>query len=78
MVQKGEVILIDMDTLATGNPVFEFASIYLGFRDFSELDHKAVEKFLSLTWDQAKYFNCTGEALESIKTRPVCQALSVF
>lgn len=34
MMQNGEVLLIDMDTLCHGNPVFEFASIfnaYIGF-----------------------------------------------
>ena len=34
MIQNGEVLLIDMDTLCHGNPVFEFASIfnaYVGF-----------------------------------------------
>ena len=38
MLQNGEVILIDMDTLCTGHPVFELASVYNAFCGFSELD----------------------------------------
>ena len=52
---NGEAILIDMDTLSTGNPVFEFSSIYLAFRGFGELDHKGVEDFLMIDWDNAQY-----------------------
>ena len=52
---NGEAILIDMDTLSTGNPVFEVSSIYLAFRGFGELDHKGVEDFLMIDWDNAQY-----------------------
>lgn len=52
---NGEAILIDMDTLATGNPVFEFASIFLAYRGYGELDHKDVEDFLKIDWDTAGY-----------------------
>lgn len=34
MVQNGEVLLIDMDTLCYGNPIFEFASIYNAYIGF--------------------------------------------
>lgn len=52
---NGESILIDMDTLSIGHPVFEFASIYLAYRGFGEVDHDRVEKFLQLDWDTAGY-----------------------
>ena len=52
---NGESILIDMDTLSVGHPVFEFASIYLAYRGFGEVDHNRVEKFLKLDWDTAGY-----------------------
>ncbi len=51
MVQNGEVLLIDMDTLCMGHPVFEFASIFLAYRGFGELDHSVSEKFLGLDYD---------------------------
>ena len=55
MLQNGEVLLIDMDTLAQGDPVFEFASIYNAFRGFSALDHSVVQGFLGLDFDTAGY-----------------------
>ncbi|MBR2787682.1 MAG: phosphotransferase [Erysipelotrichaceae bacterium] len=52
---NGEAILIDMDTLSTGNPIFEFASIYLAYKGYGELDHSLVENFIKLDWDTANY-----------------------
>lgn len=52
---NGEAILIDMDTLSVGNPVFEFASIYLAYRGYGEVNKDDVEKFLKLDWDLAQY-----------------------
>ena len=52
---NNEAILIDMDTLAVGNPVFEFASIYLAYQGYGETDHNKVEKFIKLDWDNAAY-----------------------
>ena len=52
---NGESILIDMDTLSVGHPVFEFASIYLAYIGYGEVDHERVENFLKLDWDTAGY-----------------------
>ena len=46
MVQNGEPILIDLDTLCKGHPVFELASMYNAALGFSELDHTEIEKFM--------------------------------
>ncbi len=54
-MQNGEVLLIDMDTLSFGHPVFELASMFLGFVGFSELDHTGTERFLKLTYDVTTY-----------------------
>lgn len=51
MVQNGETLLIDMDTLCMGHPVYEFASIYLAYEGFSTIDKTNCEKFLGLTLD---------------------------
>ena len=53
MMQNGEVLLIDMDTLCTGHPVFEFASMYLAYCGFGELDHEITRRFLGVSWDTA-------------------------
>ena len=51
-----EVLLIDMDTLAVGDPVFEFASIFNAFVGFSELDHNQVKAFQGFDYDTALRF----------------------
>lgn len=70
MMQNGEVLLIDMDTLCHGDPVFEFASIYLAYLGFSEIDHEATMRFLGLDrsitaeiWDKTLrlYFDTDDE-----------------
>ena len=79
MVQDGEALLIDMDTLCLGNPVFEFGSIFNAYAGYSELDHDNVKRFLgipyetSLTiWDRTvrMYFDTDNEAfIESVKNK---------
>lgn len=54
MLQDNEALLIDMDTLCTGNPVFEFASIYNAYQGYSEIDHKNIEDFLGITFEMGK------------------------
>lgn len=51
MMQDGEVLLIDMDTLCYGDPVFEFASIFNAYVGFAELDHDHVKEFLGVDWE---------------------------
>ncbi len=55
MLQNGEAIMIDMDTLSRGNPVFEFSQIYLSYKAFGELDHNRVTDFLEIGWDECQY-----------------------
>ena len=55
MLQNDEVLLIDMDTLCVGHPVFEFASIFNAYQGYSELDHKNIENFLGITFEQGKH-----------------------
>lgn len=52
---NNEAILIDMDTLATGDPIFEFASVFLAFKGFNELDPLSSKKFLKLEKDVCAY-----------------------
>lgn len=54
MLQNGEVILIDMDTLCTGHPVFELASVYNAFVGFSELDESIAMKFQGFPADTCR------------------------
>ncbi len=55
MMQSGEVLLIDMDTLCHGHPIFELASVFNAYQGFSAPDHTAVERFLGIPFDTAAY-----------------------
>jgi len=55
-LQDGEVLLIDMDTLCYGNPVFELASMFNAYVGYSALDHSAVERFLGISHETACAF----------------------
>ncbi len=53
MYQDGETILIDMDTLSTGDPVFEFAQLYLAYIAYSELDPGNALRFFGIPRETA-------------------------
>ena len=55
-LQNDEVLLIDMDTLSVGNPVFEFAHIYNSLIGFSEWDHEHIKRFQGYDFETAKAF----------------------
>ena len=55
-LQGDEVLLIDMDTLAVGHPVFELASMYNAFLGFSEYDHEIVKSFLGFDRETSQTF----------------------
>ena len=55
-VQNGEPLLIDMDTLCMGHPVFELASMYNAFLGFSELDPEDVMRFMGYTRETSERF----------------------
>ena len=53
MLQNGEVLLIDMDTLSYGHPVFEFLGIFNAYIGYEETYPKErVGEFLGLNYEQ--------------------------
>ena len=56
MVQNGETLLIDMDTLSVGHPVLELGSMFNAFVGFSEVDPKTSDDFLGFSFETAKRF----------------------
>jgi uncharacterized protein (TIGR02172 family) len=56
MVQNGEPLLIDMDTLCMGHPVFELGSMFNAFIGYSELDHQVTMDFFGYTHEAAERF----------------------
>lgn len=53
MMQNDEVLLIDMDTLCMGHPVFEMASVFLAYCGYSENDHSISESFMGIPHETA-------------------------
>lgn len=75
MMQDDQALLIDMDTLSHGDPVFEFASIFNAYVGFDSIYH-SVNEFLGLSSELAakiwkeilvQYFE--GETDEQLKIR---------
>ncbi len=56
MLQNGESLLIDMDTLCHGHPIFEFASMYNAYVGYSAVDHEQVMRFLGIDYETACVF----------------------
>ena len=56
MRQHGENLLIDMDTLAQGHPIFEFTAIFLAYLGFSCVDRENVHGFLGIKYEYAERF----------------------
>ena len=56
MLQNGESLLIDMDTLCYGHPVFELASMYNAYVGYSAVDHAQVQKFLGIDYETSCAF----------------------
>lgn len=45
MLQEDEVLLIDMDTLSMGHPVFELGNLYAAYLGYSELEPEKTQVF---------------------------------
>ena len=53
MVSDGEPILIDMDTLCVGDPVYDLAGLYVGYKAFPEDEPGNSEKFLGISQESS-------------------------
>ena len=56
MRQGDENLLIDMDTLSVGHPVFELSQMYLAYQGFSETSPETVKEFLGIDRETAGAF----------------------
>jgi uncharacterized protein (TIGR02172 family) len=72
MLQNNESLLIDMDTLCYGHPIFELASMVNAYRCFSETDPEESMRFLGIPaetaieiWDKSlqRYLSGADEAM---------------
>ena len=51
MISDEEIVLIDMETLSVGNPIFEFAGLYMTYILFNKQEPNNTEKFLGINKD---------------------------
>ena len=56
MVQNGEPLLIDMDTLCMGHPIFELGSMFNAFIGYAEHDHENIMQFFGYSFETAGKF----------------------
>ena len=77
MVQNGEPLLIDMDTLCMGHPVFELGSMFNAFVGYSELDHQNMLDFFGYTFETAgKFWNLALKMYLGTEDEAVCQSVA--
>ena len=56
MIQNGEPLMIDVDTLCIGHPIFELASTFNAYVGFGEIDPEVIKKFMKLDAETARRF----------------------
>ena len=77
MVQNGEPLLIDMDTLCMGHPVFELGSMFNAFVGYSELDHQNMMDFFGYSFETAgRFFNMSLKMYLGTEDEAVCQSVA--
>ena len=77
MVQNGEPLLIDMDTLCMGHPVFELGSMFNAFVGYSELDHQNMMDFFGYSFETAgKFWNLALKMYLDTDDEAVCQSVA--
>jgi uncharacterized protein (TIGR02172 family) len=77
MVQNGEPLLIDMDTLCMGHPVFELGSMFNAFIGYSELDHQVTMDFYGYTHETAeKFWDMALKAYLGTEDEEVCRSIA--
>ena len=56
MIQNGEPVLIDMDTLAVGHPILELGSMFNAYIGFGEIDVSCIDSFFGFGPEVANRF----------------------
>ncbi|MEE1329260.1 MAG: anti-sigma factor antagonist, partial [Oscillospiraceae bacterium] len=74
MVQNGEPLLSDMDTLCMGHPVFELGSMFNAFVGYSELDHQNMMDFFGYSFETAgKFWKLALQMYLGSEDEAICQ-----
>ena len=70
MFQNDELLLIDMETLSIGHPIFEFSAMYACYIAFSCIDKQNTDKFFEIPLEiTTEIFNKTLEYYYEDKTK---------
>ena len=76
MVQNGEPLLIDMDTLCMGHPVFELGSMFNAFVGYAELDHQNLMDFFGYSFETAgKFWQMSLKMYLGTEDEAVCRSV---
>jgi thiamine kinase-like enzyme len=77
MVQNGEPLLIDMDTLCMGHPVFELGSMFNAFVGYSELDHQNIMDFFGYSFETGgKFWNMALKMYLGTEDEELCRSVA--
>ena len=77
MVQNGEPLLIDMDTLCVGHPVFELGSMFNALVGYSELNHQNMREFFGYSFETAgKFWNTALKKYLGTDDEEVCRSVA--
>ena len=77
MIQNGEPLLIDMDTLCMGHPVFELGSMFNAFVGYSELNHQNMLDFHGYSFEIAgKFWNSTLKTYLGTDDETICKTVA--
>ena len=78
MYDEDGPILIDMDTVSVGHPIFDLASVYAGFVGYSMFNHQNALDFYGLTYETTVkmwnkflnvYFDNNKELIDDVVTK---------
>ena len=77
MVQNGEPLLIDMDTLCMGHPVFELGSMFNAFVGYAEHDHNNMMDFFGYSFETAgKFWDMALKMYLGTDDEEVCRSVA--
>lgn len=77
MVQKGEPLLIDMDTLCMGHPVFELGSMFNALVGYSELNHQNMIDFFGYDFETAgRFWNMSLKMYLGTDDDAICKSVA--
>ena len=76
MIQNGEPLLIDLDTLCVGHPIFELGSMFNAFVGFSAIDHNVIKEFMGYDYETAgKFWNMSLKKYLGTDDEAVCRSV---